>query len=128
MALEGAPRAGGFPDRINLEHDPRDLGPIRPFGIGVEKPQIGDEVFLVVARQRVGCRAASAVLGVNEGLGMALRRPVRCGSVQASANNLSREKATPNVTPRRTLGRKRKPRAGDAGQCARLNRRCRETR
>ncbi len=56
MALEGLPRTGGLLRRIDMENDPGDLGPIRPFGIGIEKPQIGDEVLLVVARQRIGRR------------------------------------------------------------------------
>jgi hypothetical protein len=53
MALPGTPRAGGLLLRIDLKNDPRDLGPTRAFGIGIKKPQISDEVLLVIARQSV---------------------------------------------------------------------------
>jgi hypothetical protein len=53
MALKGLPRKGGLFRRIDLKNDPRNLGPIRAFRIGIEKPQISDEVLLVIARQRV---------------------------------------------------------------------------
>ena len=58
MTLEGTARAGGLSNRIDVEYDTRHFGPIRAFGIGVEKPQIGDEVLLVVPRQRSGCRGS----------------------------------------------------------------------
>lgn len=52
MALKGSSRAGWLLRRIDLKNDPRDLGPIRAFGIGIEKPQIGDEMLLIIGRQR----------------------------------------------------------------------------
>ena len=58
MALPGKPCAGGLVGRIDLKNDPRDLDPIRAFGIGIEKPQISDEVLLVIARQRVRRRGS----------------------------------------------------------------------
>jgi hypothetical protein len=54
MALEGSPCAGGLLPRIDLKYDPRDLGPIRALGIGVEKTEIGEEVGLVISGQCVG--------------------------------------------------------------------------
>jgi len=58
MALKGLPRPGGLLRRIDLKNDPRNLSSIGPFGIGIEKPQIGDEVLLVIARQRVSRRGS----------------------------------------------------------------------
>ena len=55
MAFPGAPRAGGLSRWIDLKNNPSDLGPIRAFSLGVEKPQIGDDVVLVIPCQRVGC-------------------------------------------------------------------------
>jgi hypothetical protein len=55
VAFESLTRAGGLSRGIDLKDDPRDLGPIGPFRIGVEKPEISDEVRLVVTRQTVGC-------------------------------------------------------------------------
>jgi len=34
-----------------MQHDPRDLLPIRTFRVGVEQAQIGDGVFVIVRRQ-----------------------------------------------------------------------------
>ncbi len=34
-----------------MQNDPRDLLPIRIFRVGVEQPQIGDSVLLIVGRQ-----------------------------------------------------------------------------
>ena len=56
MAFPCLSSTGGLLLRIDLKNDPRDLGPIRALGVGIKKPQIGDEVLLVIARQRVSRR------------------------------------------------------------------------
>ena len=53
MAFPCLPSTGGLLLRIDLKNDPRNLGPIRALGIGIKKPQISDEVLLVITRQRV---------------------------------------------------------------------------
>lgn len=56
MAFPYPPRAFGFLHWIDLQNDSRDLGPICSFGVRVEKPQVADEMLLVVRRQRLGDR------------------------------------------------------------------------
>ena len=56
VAFEGALRPLGFMGRINLEHDTRDIDPIRTFGLRIEKAQVGGEVFLVVSSKNLGVR------------------------------------------------------------------------
>jgi hypothetical protein len=41
---------------MDMEHDPRNLGPIRPLRLGVEQAQIRDGVLFVVAGQSGGVR------------------------------------------------------------------------
>jgi hypothetical protein len=57
VAFEGALRPLGFMDRVNLEHDTRDIDPIRTFGIGIKEAEVGREVLLVVSSKNrgVGC-------------------------------------------------------------------------
>jgi len=56
MTVKDLPRAGRLLGRIDVENDPPHFGPIGVFAIGVEKPQIGNDMFFVIARQRIGCR------------------------------------------------------------------------
>ena len=44
--------------RIEMQNDPGNLAPISAFRISIEKPQISDEVLLVVAGEDV-CRRSS---------------------------------------------------------------------
>jgi hypothetical protein len=54
VAFEGASRPLGFMGRINLEHDTRDIDPIRTFGLCIKKTQVGGEVFVVVSVKNLG--------------------------------------------------------------------------
>ena len=58
MAFPYPPCAFGFLRRIDLQNDSGDLRPISAFGVRVEKPQIADEVLLVIRRQRLGGRGS----------------------------------------------------------------------
>ena len=57
VAFEGSLRPLGFIVRVNLEHDTRDIDPIRTFGIGIKEAEVGREVLLVVSSKNrgVGC-------------------------------------------------------------------------
>ena len=39
-----------------MEHQPRDLAPIRALRVGIKQPQIGDDVLFVVCGQGRICR------------------------------------------------------------------------
>ena len=54
MAFPYPPRAIGLLRRIDLQNDSRDFRPIGAFGFSVQKPQVADEMFFVVVRQRTG--------------------------------------------------------------------------
>jgi hypothetical protein len=54
VAFEGALRPLGFMDRVNLEHDTRDIDPIRTFGIGIKEAEVGREVLLIVSSKNLG--------------------------------------------------------------------------
>jgi hypothetical protein len=49
MAVPGLPRPSRIFGGIDMEYDPRNLGPIRPLRLGVEQAQIRDGVLFVVA-------------------------------------------------------------------------------
>jgi hypothetical protein len=51
VAVERRSCTSGFKSRINMEHKPGDLAPIRTFAVSVEQAQIGDDVLLVVSGQ-----------------------------------------------------------------------------
>lgn len=51
VCLPGAPGALGLVIRIEVEHDPRDLGPVGAVLFGVEQAEISDQVLLVIAGQ-----------------------------------------------------------------------------
>jgi hypothetical protein len=51
VRLPGAPGALGLAVRIEMQHDPRDIGPIGAVIFGVEQAQIGDRVLFVIACQ-----------------------------------------------------------------------------
>lgn len=55
MSGPNQPRPVRFGGSVNVEHDVGDLTPIRAVRFGVEQPQIGDEMLLVVCGQnRIG--------------------------------------------------------------------------
>jgi hypothetical protein len=68
MTVERMSRAIWLPIRINMQHNPRYLAPIRALGVGVEEPQISHNMFLVVARQRRGGGRHVSNIGVERGL------------------------------------------------------------
>ena len=43
---------------IEMQNDPRNLAPISAFRIGIEEPQIGDEVLFVVAGEDAAGRSS----------------------------------------------------------------------
>src|SRR5438067_1667852 len=51
MTLPSPPCAFGLALGIDVQHDPCDLAPIRPFSVRVEKTQIGHKMLLVVTGQ-----------------------------------------------------------------------------
>ena len=51
MAVERSPRAIWFVLRIEMEHYPGDITPVRTFGFRVEQAQIRDEVLFVIDGQ-----------------------------------------------------------------------------
>ena len=53
-----------------MQHDPRDLLPIRAFSVGVEQTQIGDSVFVIVGCQYQIRRCGSATSGSRGGFCM----------------------------------------------------------
>ena len=52
-------------DRVAVQDYLRDFLPVRPFGPGVEKPQIGHEMPLVIAGDLVACRCLIIYIGVE---------------------------------------------------------------
>ena len=57
VAIERSSRTSRLKFRIKVEHKSGDLAPIRTLAVGIEQPQIGDDVLLVVGRQgRIGRR------------------------------------------------------------------------
>jgi hypothetical protein len=57
VALPGTPRALVLLQWIDVQHYSCHLGPIRALGVGVEEPEIGDQVFLVVSSENVSLRS-----------------------------------------------------------------------
>ena len=51
MGVEGTLRASRLTDWIDVQHDLRDFMPVGALGVGIEQPQIGNKVLLVVGRQ-----------------------------------------------------------------------------
>ena len=51
MAVVNALRPVGIDTRVEPEDDPRHLAPVRAFLLGVEQPQIGGQMGLVIACQ-----------------------------------------------------------------------------
>jgi hypothetical protein len=54
VALPGASGPLGLLQRIDTQHDARDVGPHRTIGLGVEKAKIGDKVLPVVVDKNIG--------------------------------------------------------------------------
>jgi hypothetical protein len=52
MAVPSATCSVGLACRVDVQHDVRHLVPIRTFAVGVEQPQICDEVFVVIMIRR----------------------------------------------------------------------------
>jgi hypothetical protein len=52
MTVERAPRPIRLPLGVNVQHDPRDLVPVRAVRIGIKDAQIGDQMLFVVPRER----------------------------------------------------------------------------
>jgi hypothetical protein len=50
VCFPGAPGALGLAVWIEMQHEPRDLGPIGAVIFGVDQAQIGDQVLFVIAR------------------------------------------------------------------------------
>ena len=61
-------KRGSVREWIELQHDPRDLLPIRTFRVGVEHTQIGDRVFVIVWRQRQIRRRGIDDIRIKRGL------------------------------------------------------------
>jgi hypothetical protein len=52
MTLESLASAIGLDDGIDMKNEAGNLPPVRIVGLSVQKPQIRDDVLLVVSRQR----------------------------------------------------------------------------
>ena len=48
MTVECMSCAIGLAIGINMQHDPRNLPPVGTFGVGIEQPQIGHQMVLIV--------------------------------------------------------------------------------
>ena len=51
MAVKGASRSLRTPVGIDVEDDARDLLPISIRSVGIQQPEIGDDMLLVIGRQ-----------------------------------------------------------------------------
>src|SRR6266480_503460 len=60
MTVERTASAIRLADRIDMQHDARDFPPVGTVSVGVEEPQIGDHVLLVVGCQH---RLAGSQIG-----------------------------------------------------------------
>jgi hypothetical protein len=69
VTLPGASRALGLLCRIDVQDDTRNLGPIRTLSLGVEEPQIGNEMLLIVTGQNVGLGGLVGNWGIKRRLG-----------------------------------------------------------
>jgi hypothetical protein len=67
MPLPCAAGARGFTCRVDVEHDTRDLRPVGSVGFGIEKPQIGDEMLLVIILALRMCLMACGVTARRDG-------------------------------------------------------------
>lgn len=76
MAFKCPPSAPRLANGIDMQHDPRDLLPIRTFGVGVEQTQIGDSVFVVVWCQHQIGRRGIGDIRIKRGLLHGLLRTV----------------------------------------------------
>jgi hypothetical protein len=56
MTLEGCPRALRMSVRIDVEDDASHLPPIGIVSVGIQQPEIGDDMLLVIVRQHGGIR------------------------------------------------------------------------
>ena len=70
VCLPGAPGAVGLAVRIEVQHDPGDLGPVGAVRFGVEQAEIGDQVLFVIAVRAGALGASSATSGSSGGFCM----------------------------------------------------------
>jgi hypothetical protein len=65
MAIKRFPRAIGLALCINMQDKLCDLAPIRAFSICVKQPQIGDQMLVIVRRQRRRIRRLICYIGIK---------------------------------------------------------------
>ena len=51
-----------------MQHDPRDLAPVGTLCVGIQQPQVGHQMFLIVCRQRRGGWRHVSNIGIERGL------------------------------------------------------------
>ena len=69
MTVVRAARTFGFADRINVQHNLRDLFPTGAGLLCIEKAEISDEVLLIIARQDGIGRSHVSDIGIERGKG-----------------------------------------------------------
>jgi hypothetical protein len=69
VALPSAPRALGLLRRIDVQHDTRDFGPIRTLGIGIEEPEVGNKMLLVITGKDLSLGGLVSNRGIERRLG-----------------------------------------------------------
>ena len=89
VALKSRPSAIGC--RITMQHKARDFTPVGTFRIGIKQSQIGDEVFLIVARQYgTGGRDIGLFQAAREAMSSTSFEPVddgRSGRIRSCARD-----------------------------------------
>jgi len=65
MAIEGCARALGVAFGIDVEDNSCDFPPIGILGVSIQQPEIGDDVLLVIRRQRGIIRRLVCNIGVE---------------------------------------------------------------
>jgi hypothetical protein len=54
-----------FGIRIDVQHDSRDFFPIGTCGVGIEQPEVGDYVLLIINSKLVGYRRLVGNIGIE---------------------------------------------------------------
>ena len=68
MAIERTTRLVRLARRIDMENDTRHLPLVRGLPVGIEQPQIGDYMFIVVRRGHPFYRGGMGNIGIKRGL------------------------------------------------------------
>jgi hypothetical protein len=65
MAFPGAPRAIGFPVRIDVQHDAGDFLPVGAITLGIEQSKIRDQVLFIKNTEQRGGRRLVGDIGIE---------------------------------------------------------------